>query len=302
MSAKVAAPPDGHGLRRSLLAVAAIATLAVVETTVALVAPLRAPSDGDWAAAAREVRAGFRVGDLIVAAPGWADPLLRVQVGDLMPPEMEGRLDDDRFGRVWEVSERGARAAATRGGRIAAERRFGALTVRLVERAAEVVSYDFVAHWAEARVSRRERRGRDVSCAIAGDRIQCPGISANYVRKQIVEVDNGLRVALLVPAVAEATIVIEFPAVPLGRALVVATGLHDNWSRKAARGVVDARVAIGGALGVMQSLPVTSDDSGWTRTRIDTGAAAGRFASVRFEISSAAPAARFFAFAAEARR
>ena len=47
---------------------------------------------------------------------------------------------------------------------------------------------------------------------------------------------------------------------------------------------------------------MTSDDSGWTRTRIDTTARAGQTVPVTLELTSAAPYDRFFAFAAEARR
>jgi hypothetical protein len=31
-------------------------------------------------------------------------------VGDLIPVEVAGRMDDERFERVWEISQRGARA------------------------------------------------------------------------------------------------------------------------------------------------------------------------------------------------
>jgi hypothetical protein len=286
-------------------AVAAISLLAIVETTVALLAPSRAPTDADWAAAAGAVRAGFRPGDLIVAAPGWADPLLRVQLGDLIPPEMAGRMDDDRFARVWEVSQRGAHAPAAEGGvgagagTTTVDERFGRLRVRLVERRAETVTYDFVAHWADAQVSRRDAAGAVVMCAAAGDRIACPAPGNNSLQRQLVEVDQTLRQALLTEPVAGAATVIAFPAVPLGSVLVIATGLHDTWMRKAARGTVEARVTVGDQA---TELPVTSDDSGWTKTRIDTTSRAGQTAAVRLEISSAAPLDRFFAFAAEARR
>lgn len=278
-----------------------VSFLAVVETTVALVAPSLAPTDADWAAAAAAVRAGFRPGDLIVAAPAWADPILRVQLGDLIPPEVAARMDDDRFARVWEVSQRGAEApaAAAAGGSTTVDDRFGRLRVRLVERPAEIVSYDFVAHWADAQVSRRDVRGATVACALAGDRIVCPAPGNNTLHRQLVEVDQKLREALLTEPVAGAAVVIEFPAVPLGRALVIATGLHDTWMRKAARGTVAARLTVGDQT---TELPVTSDDSGWTRTRIDTAARAGQTVPVRLEITSAAPLDRFFAFAAEARR
>jgi hypothetical protein len=280
-------------------AVLVVASLAVVETTVALVAPALAPTDADWAAAAAAVRAGFRPGDLIVAAPAWADPILRVHLGDLIPPEVAARMDDDRFARVWEVSQRGAHAPAARGASVAREEAFGHLRVRLLERPAEAVTYDFVAHVADARVTRRDLRGDVAACVPAGDRVNCgPGGSVLF-RRQVVEVDQRLREALLTEPLANAALVIEFPAVPLGRTLVIATGLHDTWMRKAARGTVAARVTVGEQT---TALPVTDDDSGWTRTRVDTSARAGQTAPVRLEITSAAPFDRFFSFAAEARQ
>ena len=208
-------------------------------------------------------------------------------------------MDDGRFARVWEVSQRGARAPASAGATVAADERFGRLRVRLLERPAETVSYDFVARWADAHVSRRDAAGAVVDCAPSGDRIACPGPGNNSLRRQLVEVDQKLREALVTEPVAGAAVVIEFPAVPLGRALVIATGLHDTWMRKAARGSVEARLTVGDQT---TELPVTSDDSGWTETRIDTTAHVGQTAPVRLEITSAAPFDRFFSFAAEARR
>jgi hypothetical protein len=290
----------GAGRRHLMLGAAVVVSLlAVVETTVALVAPFRAPTDADWAAAAAAVRGGFRPGDLIVAAPAWADPILRVHLGDLIPPEIAARMDDDRFARVWEVSQRGARAPAAAGGTTTVDDRFGRLRVRLVERPAEIVTYDFVARWADAQVSRRDAAGNVVACARSGERIVCPAPGNNSLHRQLVEVDQKLREALLTEPVAGAAVVIAFPAVPLGRVLAIATGLHDTWMRKAARGTVEARLTVGDQT---TELPVTSDDSGWTRTRIDTADRAGQTVPVRLEITSAAPYDRFFAFAAEARR
>jgi hypothetical protein len=287
--------------RRGLVLVAAgaIALLAVVETATALVAPALAPTDADWTAAATAVRARFRPGDLIVAAPAWADPILRQHLGDLIPAEVAARMDDDRFGRVWEVSQRGARAAAAADGTVASDDRFGRLRVRLVERAAETVTYDFAAHLAEARVSRRDRGGAEVACTPSGDRVSCPSAGSVILRRQIVEVDQKLRAAALTEPFPNAALVIEFPAVALGRSLVIATGLHDTWMRKAARGTVEARLTVGNQA---TTLPVTDDDSGWTRTRVDTEAQAGQTVAVRLEITSVNPFDRLFAFAAEARR
>lgn len=291
--------PSPKAARAALLAVAAVSLLAVVETAVALIAPARAPSDSDWRDAAAEVRASFRAGDLIVAAPGWADSIMRMHLGDLIPPEVAGRLDDERFGRVWEVSQRGAHAAAAAAGRVVSEKRAGRLTVRLVERpAAAAVGYDFVARWADARVSRRTGADNWIECDNTGDRIQCPGVGYNFVRPQMVEVDQQLRRALLAQPVPQATVVIEYPLVRLGRTLVVATGLHNTWMRKEASGPVDIRVVVGTEADVTFT---TRNEDGWAVRRIDTSARAGKLAVVRFEITSPQPYARHFAFAAEVR-
>jgi len=291
--------PISSAIRPRVVAGAAVVLLALVETAVALIAPSRAPKPEDWQAAAREVRAGFQSGDLIVAAPAWADPILRVHLGDLIPAEVAGRLDDERFARVWEVSQRGDRAAAARRGQVTFERRFGALTVRRIERPAEAVLYDFAARWDDARVARREASGTAVPCPRAGDRFQCPGSALNYVRRQIVEVDTNLHQALLVPAVANAAVVVEFPAVTLGRTLVVATGLHNVWMRKEAQGSVSLRIVVGDRI---DTTLTTENEDAWTPRRIDTSTLAGQTAAVRFEVTAPEPRARLFAFAAEARQ
>jgi hypothetical protein len=285
--------------RFALVVAAAIAVLAVVEAGVALVAPSRAPTEADWVAAEREIRSGFRAGDLIVTAPAWADPLMRLHLGDLVPRDVAARFDDARFGRVWEVAQRGARASEAARGTVALERRFGALTLRRVERAPAVLVYDFLERWTDARVTRVPDGRPEVSCPWAVDRFQCPDISFNFVRLQTVEVDTTLHRGLLAQPVGDATVVIDYPAVPLGRELVVATGLHDVWMRKAGQGEVHLRVVVAGT---PTAAIVTTNDSGWQLTRVDTAAHAGRVVDVRFEITSPAPYQRHFVVAAEARR
>jgi hypothetical protein len=289
---------EARSRRLALGAAVAVAALALAETLSALIAPHRAPTDADWRAAEAEVRAGFRPGDLIVAAPGWADPIMRMHLGDLIPIATAGRMDAARFARVWEISQRGARAPEARSGALALERRHGALTVRRVERAADAVTYDFLARWADARVSRVDARGAAVDCPLQGDRFQCPQIGFNYVRRQIVEVDTTLHQALLAQPVGGAKVVVEFPAVRLGREIAVGTGLSNVWMRKAAHGPVDLAVAIDG----QPALRVTTrNESGWLISHVDTAGRAGQTAVVRFEITSPEPYARHFAFAAEAR-
>jgi hypothetical protein len=284
--------------RLALAGTAGVALLALVETAVALIAPLRAPTEADWGAAAAAVRESWKPGDLIVAAPAWADSILRVHLGDLIPPEVAARMDAERFARVWEVSQRGARSPEGRG-EVRVDRSFGHLRVRLIERAAPAVTYDFVARWGEARLERRGPGGTTVACPPVGARMACPGPWPTTLERKVVEVDQHLRLALMTEPVSAGTVVVEFPEARLGRVLVIATGLHDTWARKAARGTVAARLFIGERA---VDLPETTDDSGWTETRVDTGGEDGRTVPVRLEITSAAPRERYFSFAAEARR
>ncbi len=272
--------------------------LALAETVVALTASGRAPSDADWRAAAAEVRAGFRPGDLIVAAPAWADPVMRLHLGDLVPAAVAGRMDAARFGRVWEIAQRGARSSDAAVGTVLSTQRHGALTVRRVERPRREVTYDFLERWRQARVARVELGRGEIPCPAGPDRFQCPNIGFNYVTVQTLEVDGGLRRAVLAQPVAGAVVAVEWSDVLLGRELAVGAGLHNVWHRKTSDGVVNLNVLVDGK----PVLAVASDsDSGWTLARADTAPHAGRRATVRFEVMSAKPYARHFAFAAEAR-
>lgn len=297
----VGSPPPRLGRGETVGAVAGalgLVLLAMVETLQALIAPHCAPSLGDWEGAAAEVRAGFRTGDLIVAAPAWADPILRMHLGDLITIPMAARMDDVRYGRVWEIAQRGARAPEARGDTIA-RRRFGALTLRLVQRPAATVTYDFLAHWKDARVTRWQPAERvSVLCAWqGGDRFACPG--GGSVRRELVEVDTRIREALLAPPVAGAILAIEFPEVALGRELIVTAGLHDVWARKYGRGTVNVEVWVAGQPAASATI---GNRSGWHPIRIETAARDGQTASVRVQISSPDPSLRNLAFAAEARR
>ena len=269
--------------------------LALVETGNAIVAPLRAPSGKDWMAAATQVRAEFRPGDLIVAAPAWADPLMRLKLGDLVPQNVAGRMDSGRYGRIWEISQRGARAADTAGALVAESTRLGGLTLRRWQKPAAQVTFDFLAEWRKARMAVLRPDGVEGPCTLGGDRFQCPGAALG---PELLEVDTTLRNGLAVDPVEGVTLRLEFAEVPLGRELVVATGLHNVWLRKSGDGKVRLRVLAGDReLGTATA----SSASGWALSRFDTSAVAGQTAKVRFEITVDKSHARHFGFAAEAR-
>src|SRR5436190_12179879 len=188
---------------------------------------------------------------------------MRMHLGDLVPRDVAARFDDARFGRVWEIGQRGAHAPEAARGTVALERRFGALTLRRVERPAAVISYDFLQHWTEARVTRQQPGAPEAVCPWTVDRFQCPNIGFNFVRLQTVEVDTTIHRGLLAQPVGDAMVVIEYKGVTLGRELVVATGLHDVWMRKTGKGVVNLRVVVAGT---PAAAITATNDSGWQLT------------------------------------
>jgi hypothetical protein len=291
---------DRDFLRRrrvSVGVVAAVLLLALAETGSAIIAPLRAPTDADWRSAAAAVRAGFRPGDLIVAAPAWADQVMRLHLGDLVPIKMAARLDDARYGRVWEVSQRGATAGEARGA-VASSTRHGALTLRRYDRRPAAVTFDFFDQWSRARVARAEPGRGERACERLPDRFQCPDLGFNFVKPQLLEIGTTMRNALYAQPVGGATVVVEYPQVPLGRELAIGGGLHHVWLRKYGDGLVKLRVLVDGReVGRTEA----GNRSGWRVDHFDTSAFSGKPATVRFEITSDKPFSRHFGFTAEAR-
>jgi hypothetical protein len=282
--------------RVSVVVAALIVLLALVETVNAIVAPALAPSEKDWVSAAAKVRAGFRPGDLIVAAPAWADPLMRAQLGDSVPVPVAGRMDAARYGRIWEISQRGARAADTVGARVAESSRHGALTVKRWEKRAAQVAFDFVAEWRRAEFSVVNSDRVEIPCGLAPDGFQCLG--GPSFKAELLEVDTTLRNGLGGEPVERSTLALTYADVPLGRTLVIASGLHNVWLRKSGDGKVRMRVLVdGNALGEVEA----TSQSGWALKSFDTAALAGKTAKVRFEITVDKAHARHFGFAAEAR-
>jgi hypothetical protein len=281
--------------RFSVGAVAAVVVLALVETVNAVVAPLRAPDERDWKGASAAVRAGFRPGDLVVAAPAWADPVMRQQLGDLVPMPVAGRMDAARYARIWEISQRGARAAETAGGSMAQSSKHRALTVKLWEKKAAQVTFDFLSEWRRAELSVVSPSG-DSPCAVGADRFVC--MAGASLKPELLEIDTILRNGLALDPIERATVVLTYTAVPLGRELAVAGGLHNVWLRKAGDGKVHLRALVDGReVGGLDG----TNQGGWTLRRFDTSAWSGKTATVRFEINVDKAQSRHFGFAAEAR-
>ncbi len=84
--------------------------LAVAEVVALTVRVSRVPPNSDWTAAASLVRAQFDSHDAITVAPSWADPLLRLHLGDRIHAKVAGRPDLAAFERLWVLSIRGQHA------------------------------------------------------------------------------------------------------------------------------------------------------------------------------------------------
>jgi hypothetical protein len=269
---------------------AALALLALVETANALLAPLRVASDGDWTGAAAEVRKDFREGDLIVFAPYWADQRGRAHLGDLVTVEMAGHSDADRYSRVWELSIRGEhhREAA---GKLVKTSEHGKVTIRLFEKPAEHVSFDFTSQTPRVTVS--DANGEQPCLQDVPKGFRCPG---SLVERRTLEIDYQPRRGMLIPLDNGRTTALSYDEAELGSKLVGYTGLHDYFARKNSDGPVDLKIFVDG----VKKLDVRARNAdGWKRFEIATEP--GKHV-VRFEVSAPSPAWRNFGLHAEARK
>lgn len=231
------------------------------------------PGDDAWKDAAAVVRAGYRPGDLIVFAPEWADPIGRLHLGDLIPVELAARMDAARFGRIWEVSIRGAHHAEVAGLAPVAEESRGGVRVARYERTPAAVVSDV-----------REQVGT----------AQTTGAARGPVLV-LAEVGFAPRRCIQLVPQPNAPARLAFPQLALGTELVGYVGIADVFTRRDQRAPARLDVEIGGT--VVASATAGVDD-GWVRFSAPTTPGT---ADVTF-IASSAAANRLVCFAAEARR
>lgn len=259
-------------MRNKLLRGAPAALLVVVslwEVAVAWRASHSVPGDDAWREAATVVRASHRPGDLIVFAPDWIDPVGRLHLGDLMPIEMVARMDAAKYGRLWELSVRGARAAETAGLAAAATTEIGGVTVRRFERIPAVVVADVLEHR--------------------------PTSDGAVPSLELAEVGFAPHRCFQVTPVPGRPVRITFAQLPLGTALVGYVGLADVFTRRDIRAPGSLGVEIAGKVVATATAGV---DDGWVRFEAATSPGT---ADVTFIASASAPQ-RHLCFAAEARR
>ena len=290
--------------RWPLALAAALVALATVETAASLVRPTRVASDGDWRAAADEVRAGFHEGDLIAFAPAWADQTGRRWLGDLIPRAIAGRSSDDRFARVWVVSIRGGTYAETPATSPAIDHAHGRVRVQMYNRTSVAVGEDFTADLSAARVTQvpTDGSGDERPCFAAtpdgrNDRDDGFTCASTRVGRRTLEIDYRPRLGVLVPADGALTTRLEWPAIAMGKELRVWSGIHDYYARKNADAPAQLSVLVDG----VPQARVEVNNRGWQPLSVDTRAFAGTTHAVRFDISARAPAWRNVGFHAEVR-
>jgi len=253
-----------------------IVAVALWETGAASRAGAKVPDDAAWADAARAIRERHQPGNLIVVAPTWLDPVLRLHLGDLIPIDMAARMDAARYGTLWEVSARGERAPEVRGLVADWTGRFAGLTVRRYVRPPVVVLADVRDQVGQFRTEGARAAGPTVELTEVG-----------FTPRRCVQV---------IPAPG-GTVRLELDRMLLGRELVGYVGLADVFTRRDVRAPARLVVEVDGAVVATTTVGV---EDGWRRFAAATTPGPHRVAFVATAIGPQARDRRI-CFAAEAR-
>ncbi len=228
------------------------------------------PGDDDWRRAGDFVRAQVQPGDLIVFAPEWVDPVGRMVLGDKLAIADAARMDAAKYGRIWELSIRGARAAETAGLVPVAVSEAGGVSVKKYERAPVKVLADV----------RELLRGAKVTGGAAHRDL----VEVGFAPHDCIEITPGPKQPVRV----------EFTGVALGTKLVGYVGLADVFTRREIRAPGKLTIEVAGRTTTVEP----GVDDGWVRFEVATTPGTG---DVAFVASADAPQ-RNLCFAAETRQ
>jgi len=292
--------------------------LAVAEVVALGVREQRVPAESDWASAAEYVRGKLEPRDAVTVAPAWADPLLRLYLGDRITTKIAGRSDLDGFERLWVLSIRGAHAPDSPQRDPDGEDIFGRVRVERYDLGRSPVLLDLVDALPTARVEMR-RDGIDEPCPLRTfppaptrgglgggivaprQRFQCdferPWL---WVGQTVIEaLDLAPRRCIWTHPQGPEPISITYPNVPLGSRIVLHGGLDYHDERDQDKAPVDLRVLVNGReVGRF----VHEDGDGMARYEVDLSRALGAElpvrGDVRIEVSTAEPFRRSFCWVA----
>lgn len=288
--------------------------LAIAEVVALGVREHRVPTETDWAGAAEYVRSQLAPKDAITVAPGWADPLLRLYLGDRITAKVSGRSDLAAFDRLWVLSIRGASAPDAPQRAPDFSQTFGRVRVERFDLGPSRVLLDLTDAITTARVEIRTE-GFDDSCPLRTfppsvvqgglgggviaprQRFQCdfqrPWL---WVGPTVIEsLDLSPRRCIWTHPQGKDPISITYAKVPLGSRIVLHAGLDYHDERDGQKGPVILKVLLGGReVGNF----VHRDGDGMARYEVDVRAALGAShpatTDLRLEISAPDPYRRSF--------
>ncbi len=287
--------------------------LAAVELTSLTLTVSRVPPLEDWRAAADFVRRAEQPGDLVVSAPAWTDPLLRLVLGDRITLAQAGHSDTDAFTRLWALSIRGERPRGAPAREPDFQRVFGRVRVLRWDLGASPVRHDLVAHVREAVVERVESEAA-LPCPWRGGVVQAGGLGGGAATPAERFVCDPRRPWLWVAATVQEDLALEarhcvyqhpqgrepiratFRDVPLGTRLVLYGGPYSEHERMGEHGPIDVVVKVDGRVAGRMT---HRDLDGWKRMEVTTATQPGTRGDVAIEVSAENPHLRTFCWAAQ---
>lgn len=304
--------------RATRVVLAGFLVLALAELGGHLYFSKRAPGFSDWSILAGPVAEERKDGELVVVAPGFAEPVARQALGDAVFPLRDvARPDVSRYRVALEISSLGERAPELSGFREISRRDVGPFVIRRLENPnPAAVVFDFVDGFGPDRVDVRFT-DPETKCVyttnaplIAGGlgghptfppaRFQCPGGPFFNVSPTVIA-DEGFRPrrCLWSHPPAKGEIVTRFSGVPLGSVIRGHGGMYWIIEREKRGAPITLAVRVDGEeIGRYEH----RDGDGWSGFEMPLGKHAGKASStVEFGVSTPNYAHRHYCFEADTR-
>jgi hypothetical protein len=292
-------------------AFAVVPAVGLVELFAHVAQTRPAASDADWNAARDFVASQAKPEDLVAFAPKWVDPLGRMHFGSgLATLSREGRPDDSRFVRAFEVSLKGGHLAELADWRRSDVHAFGGVTVTTWENPSPAHVVEDLVSMVDPhrmRVSRGDGEctyqragtqsgGLGYGEGVPSERFVCPG--GGFVAVSVVaDLDYVPHRCIYAPPNGGVPVHIRFLDVHFGTTLHGHHAIYVEAERdkRGAPVRLTLRTA-GGELGTVEH----RDGDGWKPLELDTASLAGQTGELDVEVSSSGDR-RMYCFEADAR-